>query len=190
MEQHKNRLAVFKYNAILSIIFFFASTLYLSNKIPDFSFSKYTISQMSYFLDQSQMSFFSILFFVKCLLDLSFTLYVFKYFKLFVLSPTAVSWLIAIFSFGLLGFFPTSQFRVIHVSIVIIMFFFWTLSEYLFAKMVKDIDFLRMTNRLLIVQMLTIFLFVLTKNFNGIFEIIYLFLVFFWLIVFINRFLK
>lgn len=188
--QKKNRVEIFKYNAILSILFFLGSTFYLSSKIPNFSFSTFTISQMSYFLNPNQLSFFNLLFFIKSFMDLSFTFYVFNYFKLPLYSPTAIVWLIAVLSFGLLGFFPTHQYRHIHIAIVYILFFCWTLSEYLFAQLTKNEDFKFLTNNLLLIQIATIFLFIMTNNFNGVFEIIYFILVFFWLMVFIGRYLK
>jgi len=114
-KENKSRIEIFKYNAILSILFFIGSTFYLSNQIPNFDFSLFTISQMSYFLNPKQLSFFNLLFFIKAFMDLSFTYYVFKHFKLPVYSPTAISWLIAVLSFGFLGFFPTHQFFEMHI---------------------------------------------------------------------------
>ncbi len=172
------------------ILFFLGSAFYLSSKIPNFSFSKFTISQMSYFLNPNQLSFFNLLFFVKSFLDLSFTFYVFQRFKLPVYSPAALSWLMSVLSFGLLGFFPTHQFFYIHLTIVYVLFFFWTLSEFLFARMTNNDDFKFLTNNLLLIQLTTIFLFIATNNFNGVFEITYMFLVFFWLMIFIGRYLK
>jgi len=188
--EEKNRLEIFKYNAILSILFFIGSTFYLSRQIPNFNFSIFTISQMSYFLNPGQLSFFNLLFFIKGFMDLSFTFYVFKYFKLRIYSPTAICWLIAVLSFGLLGFFPTHQYFEIHLFLVYVMFFFWTLSEFLFAKLTENSDFKFMTNNLLIVQLALIMLFVITNNLNGVFEIVYMLFVFFWLMVFIGKYLK
>ncbi len=145
---------------------------------------------MSYFLNPNQLSFFNLLFFVKSFLDLSFTFYVFQRFKLPVYSPAALSWLMSVLSFGLLGFFPTHQFFYIHLTIVYVLFFFWTLSEFLFARMTNNDDFKFLTNNLLLIQLTTIFLFIATNNFNGVFEITYMFLVFFWLMIFIGRYLK
>ncbi len=189
-KDNKNRIEIFKYNAILSILFFLGSTFYLGSKIPNFNLSLFTISQMSYFLDPKQLSYFNLLFIIKSFMDLSFTYFVFKHFKLPIYSPTAISWLIAVLSFGFLGFFPTHQYFEIHLALVYLMFFFWTLSEYLFAKLTNNSDFKFLTNNLLIVQLASIILFVTTNNFNGVFEIIYMLFVFFWLMVFIGRYLK
>lgn len=188
--ENKNRLEIFKYNAILSILFFLGSTFYLSSQVPSFNFSIFTISQMSYFLNPGQLSFFNLLFFIKGFMDLSFTFFVFKHFKLHIYSPTAICWLIAVLSFGLLGFFPTHQYFEMHLALVYIMFFFWTLSEFLFARLTDNNDFKFLTNNLLIVQLASIVLFVATNNFNGVFEIVYMLFVFFWLMVFIGKYLK
>ena len=70
------------------------------------------------------------------------------------------------------------------------MFFTWTLSEHLFANLTKNEGFIYFTNNLIFIQMVIIFFFVVTKNFNAIFESIYLFAVFIWIIIFIGKFLR
>ena len=100
-----NRLTIFKYNAILSILFFLSSTFYLGIQIKNYSFTDYTISQMSYFLSKDQLSIFNLLFFIKCFLDLSFAYYIFKFYNLRLKTLPAAVLLVAILSFGLLGFF-------------------------------------------------------------------------------------
>lgn len=189
-KENKDRLRIFKYNAILSILFFIGSTFYLSSQIPSFNFSLFTISEMSYFLNPSQLSFFNLLFFIKAFMDLSFTFYVFRYFKLPIYSPTAISWLIAILSFGLLGFFPTHQYFEMHIILVYLMFFFGTLSEILFSRLTKNNDFKFLTNNLIIIQLASIILFAITNNFNGLFEIIYMLFIFLWLMIFIGKYLN
>src|SRR3989339_2251005 len=109
MDESKNRLTIFKYNAILSILFFLSSTFYMGVKTTNYNFSDYTISQLSYFLNNNQLSVFNFLFFVKSFLDLSFAYYVFKFYNLRLMSLPAFILLIAILSFGLLGFFPADQ---------------------------------------------------------------------------------
>jgi len=138
MDEQNNRLKIFKYNAILSVIFFLMSTFYLGIQTKDYSFTEYTISGMVRFLNQYQLSFFNSLFFIKCFFDLSFTYYVFKYYQLHLKTLTAIVWLIAVLSFGLLGFFPTNQFELIHLGIVIIIFISWTFSQYALAKLTCD----------------------------------------------------
>ncbi|KKP67178.1 MAG: hypothetical protein UR63_C0020G0050 [Candidatus Roizmanbacteria bacterium GW2011_GWC2_35_12] len=123
-------------------------------------------------------------------MDLSFTFFVFKFFKLKLYFPISLIWLVAVLSFGLLGFFPTHLYHNIHLSIVIVMFFTWTLSEHLFANLTKNEGFIYFTNNLIFIQMVIIFFFVVTKNFNAIFESIYLFAVFIWIIIFIGKFLR
>lgn len=188
-KENKSRLEIFKYNAILSIIFFISSTFYLSRQIPNYSFSSFTISKMSYFLDPKKLVFFNLLFFIKGFMDLGFAFYVIRYFKLKYYSSTSISLLLAVLSFGLLGFFPTHQYKEIHIFLVYLIFFFWSLSEFLFARLTKNKDFQFLTNNLLIIQLTSIIMFVLTDNFNGVFEIFYMLFVFFWLMIFIGRYL-
>jgi len=190
MEEKRDRLQIFRYNAILSILFFFLSTFYIGTQIKNFDPARFTISQMSRFLTPEKLSYFNAIFFIKSFIDLSFTFFVFRFFKLKLYNPTSLIWLVAVLSFGLLGFFPTHLYHEIHLAIVIVMFFTWTLSEHLFANLTENDGFIFFTNNLILIQMVIIFFFVVTKNFNAIFESIYLFAVFVWLIIFISRHLK
>ena len=55
----KSRLEIFKYNAILSILFFLSSTFYMGVKTTDYSFSDYTISALVRFLDKDNLTIFN-----------------------------------------------------------------------------------------------------------------------------------
>jgi hypothetical membrane protein len=183
-------LEIFKYNAILSALFFLTSTVYLGEKIPNYSFSRYTISQMSFFLNTNQLSFFNLLFIIKCLLDLSFTYYVFNYYKGKLSFVSSFIWMVAVLSFGLVGFFPESKFQIIHWIIAICLFLFWTISEHTMARITQSESFLYFSNNLILVQLAIVILFFALNQVNAIFEIIYFFLVFLWQIIFISRYLK
>jgi len=185
----KNRLEIFKYNAILSALFFLTSTLYLSGQLPNYSFSKYTISQMSYFLNPQQLSFFNLLFIIKGLLDLSFVYYVLKKFELKLNALTSLVWLTASVSFGLIGFFPVNKFFVIHWILAICLFVFYTIGEHVLAKFTGDKNFISFTKNLIFIQIASTVLLISFRQFNAIFEILYFLLAFFWEIVFISRFL-
>ncbi|MFH0979459.1 MAG: hypothetical protein V1803_00740 [Candidatus Roizmanbacteria bacterium] len=189
-QERKNRLEIFKYNAILSALFFLGSTFYLGGQLSDYSFTKFTISQMSYFLNPNQLSFFNLLFIIKSLLDLSFTAYVFKKFELKLNAFTSAVWLIAVLSFGLIGFFPVNKFLIIHWVLAGNLFIFWTISEHIFARLTKSKGFLYLSNNLILIQVATIILFFAFNQINAIFEIIYFLLALFWQIIFIGRYLK
>ena len=105
-EKKRGLMDLFKYNAILSALFFIGSTLYLSGQVDNYSFDRFTISQLSYFLNPNQLAFFNLTFIIKSLLDLSFTYYVFKIFKSRLNIFTASVWLLAVLSFGLIVLFP------------------------------------------------------------------------------------
>lgn len=191
MEENKEtKLKIFKYNAILSMIFFLTSSIYFGKQIQNYNLNKYTISAISNFLNQEKLSYFNATFIIKALMDLSFGFYVFKYFKIPLFSPTALFWILATLSFGLLGFFPSAKYLLIHNIIVAILFLTFSLSEYLLAKLTKDEKFIYLTNNFLIVQISSILLFFITANFNGVFEIFYMFMAFFWLMIFIRNYLK
>lgn len=188
--QEKNRLSIFKYNAILSALLFLSSSFYLGMSLKNFNFTTYTISQMSYFLNKSQLSFFNFLFFLKCLLDLGFTFYVFKEFKTKLNLATKIIWLIAVLSFGLIGFFPESQYYFIHWSVAGCIFLFWTISEHFMAKITESSEFVHFSNNLIIIQFTIIIAAFSFDWVNAIFETVYFFLVFVWLLIFIGRYMK
>jgi len=190
MEFPQSKTKIFKYNAILSMIFFLMSTFYLGIQSKGYSFTEYTISGMVRFLNQYQLSFFNSLFFIKCFLDLSFTYYVFKYYQLHLKTLTAIVWLIAVLSFGLLGFFPTHQFKLIHLGIVIITFISWTFSQYALAKLTRDEDFIYFSKNLILIQSIVAMIFLFFNYFNAVSETIYFLLIFLWLTIFIGRYLK
>jgi len=189
-KQKETKIEIFKYNAILSALFFIASTLYLGGQVPGYSFSKYTISQMSHFLKPEQMAFFNLIFIIKSILDLSFTYYVFKVFHLKLNAATSLIWLIAVMSFGLIGFFPVNQYFVIHWILAVSLFVFWTISEYVFASITRNDSFILFTNNIILLQAATVFLFFSINKINGVFEMVYFLFAFLWQIVFISRFLK
>ena len=192
MEESKsvNRLTIFKYNAILSILFFLSSTFYLGIQTKNYSFTDYTISQMSYFLSKDQLSIFNLLFFVKCFLDLSFAYYVFKFYNLRLKTLPAFILLIAILSFGLLGFFPVNQFPLIHLVIFIITFFSWISSQYTLAKLTNDENFIHFSKLLILIETIFGNIFLFFNYFNAISETVFCLLIFFWLTIFIGRYLK
>lgn len=186
----QNRISIFKYNVLLSALFFISSSFYLAVQTKDFSLTNYTFSELAYFLDNTRLTFFNSIFFVKALLDLSFTLYVFRFFgsRLNILSKSI--WLIAVLSFGLIGLFPTNQYEIAHTLLAYIMFLSWTASEYIFARVTESKEFIYLTNNLILIQILFVILFFALNSVNAIFETIYFMIVFVWLFNFISRYLK
>lgn len=188
--QEKRQLEIIRYNILLSIIFFISSSFYFSFQVRNFSFNEYTISDLSEFLTQERLGYFNLTFIIKALLDLSFAFYLLKKYRLKFFSLTFFSLLISILCFGLLGFFPSAYYLTIHRILVYLMFFFFSLAEYFLARLTKNPDFQYLTKNLLFVQTTLIFLFLITtKEFNGVFEIVYMLLVFFWFWLFINRYM-
>jgi len=190
MNESKSRLTIFKYNAILSILFFLSSTFYLGVQTKNYSFTDYTISQMSYFLNKNQLSFFNLLFIIKSFLDLSFAYYVFKFYNLSLKTIPAVILLIAILSFGLFGFFPTNQYPLIHLIIFVIVFFSWIFTQYVLAKLTKNEDFIYFSKFLILIESIIGNVFLFYSYFNAVSETIFCLLIFFWLSIFIGRYLK
>lgn len=190
MEESKSRLTIFKYNAILSILFFLSSTYYMGIKTTNYSFSDYTISSLARFLDQKNLSIFNSLFFIKSFLDLSFAYYVIKFYNLRLKTIPAAVLLVAILSFGLFSFFPTNQFPLIHFIIFIISFFSWILSQYSLSKLTTDESFVHFSKILILIESIMANIFLFSNYFNAISETILCLLIFFWLTIFIGRYLK
>ncbi len=192
MEESKsvNRLTIFKYNAILSILFFLSSTFYLGVKTTNYNFSDYTISSLARFLDKENLLIFNSLFMIKSFLDLSFAYYVLKFYNLRLKTLPALILLVAILSFGLLGFFPINQFPLIHLIMFVITFFSWLSSQYSLAKLTNDKNFIDFSKFLILVESIIGNIFLFFNYFNAISETVYCLLIFIWLTIFIGRYLK
>ena len=190
MEESKNHLTIFKYNAILSILFFLSSTFYMGVRTTNYNFSDYTISGLAHFLDKDNLSIFNSLFFVKSFLDLSFAYYVFKFYNLRLKTLPAAVLLVAILSFGLLGFFSVNQFPLIHLIIFIITFFSWIFSQYTLARLTNDENFVHFSKLSILVESILGNLFLFFNYFNAISETAFLLLIFLWLTIFIGKYLK
>ena len=190
MNESKNRLTIFKYNAILSILFFLSSTFYLGIKTTNYNFSDYTISELSHFLNSSQLPVFNFLFIMKSFLDLSFAYYVFKFYNLRLKTLPAITLLIAILSFGLFGFFPTNIFPLIHLIIFMTTFFSWIFSQYTLARLTGDENFIHFSKILILVESIMANIFLFFNYFNAISETIFILLIFLWLTIFIGKYLK
>lgn len=190
MEESKKRLTIFKYNAILSILFFLSSTFYMGVRTTNYNFSDYTISGLAHFLDKDNLSIFNSLFFVKSFLDLSFAYYVFKFYNLRLKTLPAAVLLVAILSFGLLGFFSVNQFPLIHLIIFIITFFSWISSQYTLAKLTQDENFIHFSKLLILAETIFGNIFLFFNYFNAVSETVYCLTIFLWLTIFIGRYLK
>ncbi len=190
MEESRNRLTIFKYNAILSILFFLSSTYYMGVKTTNYSFSDYTISGLARFLDQKNLSIFNSLFFIKSFLDLSFAYYVIKFYNLRLKTIPAAVLLVAILSFGLFGFFPTNQFPLIHLVIFITTFFSWIFSQYSLARLTNDENFVHFSKLLILFETIMANIFLFLNYFNAISETVFCLMIFLWLTIFIGRYLK
>lgn len=189
-ESRKSKLEIFKYNAILSILFFLSSTYYMGVRTTNYSFTDYTISGLVHFLDKSNISIFNALFFIKSFLDLSFAYYVFKFYNLRLKTIPAATLLVAVLSFGLFGFFPNNHFPLIHLIIFIITFFSWISTHYTLAKLTGDENFIHFSKVLILIESIFANLFLFFNYFNAISETVFLLLIFVWLSIFITRYLK
>jgi len=190
MNESKNRLAIFKYNAVLSILFFLSSTFYLGVNTSNYSFSTYTISELVHFLNKDSLTIFNSLFFIKSFLDLSFAYYVIKFYDLRLKTLPALTLLIAILSFGLFGFFPTNKFPLIHLMVFMTTFFSWIFSQYTLAKLTNNDNFIHFSKLLILAESLLGNTFLFLNYFNAISETVFCLLIFLWLTVFIGRYLK
>jgi len=187
--QRQSRIELFRYNIILSSLFFLSSLFYLGAGLKSFDFNSLTFSAMSAFLTEEQLSVFNFLFFGKAALDLMFVLYVFKKFTNRINLLTKILWLLAVLSFGLIGFFPLHLYYYTHWFLAILMFFFWTILEPVMARATKSKNFIQFSDTLLFTQIGLILIAFIFQWINAVFETIYFLLVFLWLFIFINRYL-
>ncbi|MFA6533225.1 MAG: DUF998 domain-containing protein [Patescibacteria group bacterium] len=190
MEESKNRLTIFKYNAILSVLFFLSSTFYMGVKTTNYSFSTYTFSELVHFLDKDNLRIFNSLFFIKSFLDLSFAYYVIKFYNLRLKTIPAGVLLAAILSFGLFSFFPTNQFPLIHLIIFFTTFFSWIFSQYSLAKLTNSENFVHFSKLLILFETIVANVFLFFNYFNAISETVFCLMIFLWLTIFIGRYLK
>lgn len=187
--QQKSKIELFRYNVILSSLFFLSSLFYLGAGLKNFDFRALTFSDMSAFLTEQQLSVFNFLFFGKAILDLMFVFYVFRKFANKINLLTKILWLLAVLSFGLIGFFPLHLFYYTHWFLASLMFLFWTILEPVMARATKSEVFIKFSDTLLFIQVGLILVALVFGWINAVFETIYFLLVFLWLIIFINRYL-
>lgn len=185
--QRKSPIELFRYNVILSSLFFLSSLFYLGLELKNFPFRDLPFSAMSLFLNESRLSVFNFLFLGKALLDLTFVYYVFKKFDNKINLLTKFIWLLAVLSFGLIGFFPLHLYFYTHWFLATLMFFFWTILEPVMARATKSAGFIKFSDYLVVCQVGLIIVAFLLNRVNAIFETIYFLLFFVWIIIFVNR---
>lgn len=172
---NKTAILLYNYGSVISIIIFVLGSILLAKTIPGFSFFHYTISQLYIFAGIRGQQVLFYLFLSKFLLDVLFSLSVFRKVPVKILSPAAILWFMPVISFGALGFFPTGgQYVYPHFLLSLAMVFSWIFSEYVFAGLSKNLYFIAFTRKFILLQLLIMAMFSFSGHINGVFEIIYL----------------
>ena len=116
------------------------------------------------------------------IIDLLFTSYVFKKYKIKYNSLLSFFWIGSLLSFGLLSIFSSDRIWSIHFSLALIMSLFWLIAQILFAIYINYKHFKIFTYILVFLQFTTFYFTLMTKNINTISEIILSLIALIWII--------
>ena len=181
---------IFKYNSIISTPLFTIIALVLIKRTIGFSFSKSTVSKSIFHLKGwTNRVIFRLNFILKSLLDFGFALFLINKFSITYYSPLGLSLILAFIFFGLLAYFIEGKYSVMHKILVYSGGIFWAVSQILLAQLTRDSLFILFTNALtFIVLGLTLGFFFIKKT-NVIVQAVCIFLLYYWLILFVFRYL-
>lgn len=158
----------------------------MGRNLPNYSFSRYTISEIYLFSGPTRQRLLLYLFLVKFVLDFLFSISIFRRLPIRSVSPAALLWFLPVISFGLMGIVPAvGQYYYPHLFLSIIMLFSWFFSEYVFSGLTKNTYFIDFSKKYIFLQLLVMFAFLATGHINGLFEIIYFSLSLLWLWTFL-----
>lgn len=181
---------IFKYNSLISIPLFSVISLLLISKLPDFSFSKHTVSKSILFIKHPvEELIFRLNFLLKSLLDLGFAFYVINYFKISLNSTMAWSFILSAVFFGILSYFVEGKFAVLHKIIIYSSGVLWGFVQIMLAYHVGDYLFIQLTYFATIIPIALAFAFLFAKKLNVFIQIVCMSFWYFWLILFVFKFL-
>jgi len=181
----------FKYNSVLSIPLFSIIALSLIRNIPDFSFSKHTVSKSVIFLNNhpTQALLFRFNFLLKGLLDIGFVLYLIHFFKLSFNSSLAWCLILSACLFGSLAYFTEGDYSTIHRIVAYSSGVLWAISELYLARATGNTFFIQGTNIASVVVIILAFGFMFAKKTNAFVQILCMSIWYIWLVLFVFRYL-
>jgi hypothetical protein len=180
----------FKYNSLISTPLFTVILLLLIRKKPDFSFTKQTVSKAIFFLNRPlDKIIFRFNFLLKSLLDLGFALYLINYFQVLLISPLALPLLLSVIFFGSLAFFIEGKFPLIHKINTYCSGILWIIAQIHLSYLTQNFGFIYFTWILSSTILILTLIFMINKKTNILVQASCIFLLYFWLTIFIFRYL-
>lgn len=181
---------IFKYGSILSIPLFSIIALLLIKKVPDFSFSKHTVSKSVFFFARPTHSLiFRLNFVIKMLLDLGFVWFVLKHFKISFSSPLACFLILSALLFGSLAYFIEGKYPVTHKIIAYGSGVFWAMGQLYLAQLTGNTFFIQLTNIMVAVPIILAFSFMFAKKTNAFVQVFCMSIWYIWLLIFVFQYL-
>lgn len=181
---------IFKYFSLISLPLFLVTALLIIKKVPDFSFTKHTISKTVLFIkDPFHMFIFQFNFIIKAIFDLFFALYLINNLK--ILSTSPLFWLVIIppFLFGALGFFVMGRHTLIHRILIFSYGILFGLSGIFLAYKTGNLFFFYSTILISLISNFLILEFFFKRKINVFVQAISMSLMYGWMIIYVFRFL-
>ena len=181
---------IFKYNSLISIPLFLFISLQLVKKVPDFSFSKHTISKsILFFKSPADRIIFKLNFIIKSLLDFGFFLYLVNRFELTYYSSLAWFLFLSIMFFLVLAYFIEGKFSVIHKVLIYGIGVFWTVCEILLAQLTNAPVFILFTNLSTVIVLILAFGSLFANKTNVFVQVVCASIMYLWIGIFVFKFL-
>ncbi|OGY39169.1 MAG: hypothetical protein A2391_00885 [Candidatus Brennerbacteria bacterium RIFOXYB1_FULL_41_13] len=180
---------IFKYGTIISAPLFLGVSLLLIKRLPDFSFSKHTISKSVLFIDNRFLkTIFRLNFVIKALLDFGFVLYLANKLEItnnFIVLPL---FLTPVF-FISLSYFIEGKYNFWHRTLAYCSGASWIVGQVLLAFFTKNIIFIIFTIIISAAVSALTLLSILKRKVNIVVQLAYSILLYLWLLVFVFKFL-
>jgi hypothetical protein len=181
---------VFKYSSIISVPFFGFVSYLLIRYEPDYSFFKHTISKSVLFLNHPvKFLVFRLNFIIKALLDLGFAFYVIYRFDISLKSPISWFMILSAFLFGLLAYFIEGKYSFFHSIFTYGSGIFYMIGQILLVQLTHNSPFIFFTNMTVIIVNIFTWGFMLAKKTNVFVQMLCVGILYFWLIIFVSRFM-
>jgi hypothetical protein len=181
---------IFKYNTLISVPLFAIISLWLIQRVPDFSFSQHTVSKsVLLFKNSKQELIFRLNFLIKALLDLGFVWYLIHYFKLSIFSPLPLLLIPSALLFGSLAYFVEGKQTLIHQINAMGSGVLWALGQFCLSRSIGNTFFIQFTNVMVTIPILLAFGFMFAKKTNVFVQILCMSFWYIWLFVLVFRYL-
>lgn len=185
-----NNLLLLKYGGLISAPLFSSIALILISKTKNFSFSSSTISKSIHLLEKSiYRTIFKINFIIKSLLDLGFSIYVIKYFKISAFSFLGLCLILEPIFFGLLAYFTEKKNSFIHGIFIYGSISFFLIYQVLLSLLINNLIFIIYTITQASISLFIAFGSLFIKKTNVYIQIICVLISYIWMLIFVFKYL-